>query len=196
MGGATPEDALKHPRWEMGKKVTIDSATMMNKALEMIEARWLFGIPPERIDVVVHPESVVHSLVEFEDGSVIAQMSAADMRIPIQYALLYPKRIAGQWESLRMDDLRALHFEKPDPVRFPALGLARRAMEVGGTLPAVLNAANEVAVERFLAGELPFIRIPGLTGEVMQKHTSIDHPSLDEVLRADAWARRETRGPA
>jgi len=196
MGGATPEDALKHPRWEMGKKVTIDSATMMNKALEMIEARWLFGIPPERIDVVVHPESVVHSLVEFEDGSVIAQMSAADMRIPIQYALLYPRRSAGQWGSLGMDDLRALHFEKPDTLRFPVLGLARRAMEVGGTLPAVLNAANEIAVERFLAGEIPFTRIPALTGEVMGKHISVDHPSLDEVLRADAWARRETRGSA
>ncbi|MCX6338650.1 MAG: 1-deoxy-D-xylulose-5-phosphate reductoisomerase [Candidatus Aureabacteria bacterium] len=195
MARATPEDALKHPRWEMGKKVTIDSATMMNKALEMIEARWLFGIAPERIDVVVHPESVVHSLVEFEDGSVIAQMSAADMRIPVQYALLYPRRIAGHWGSLGVDDLRALHFEKPDPVRFPVLELARRAMEVGGTLPAVLNAANEIAVERFLAGEIPFTTIPALTGEVMQKHTSVDHPSLDEVLRADAWARRETRGP-
>jgi 1-deoxy-D-xylulose-5-phosphate reductoisomerase len=196
MARATPEDALKHPRWEMGKKVTIDSATMMNKALEMIEARWLFGIAPERIDVVVHPESVVHSLVEFEDGSVIAQMSAADMRIPVQYALLYPRRIAGQWGSLGVDDLRALHFEKPDPVRFPVLELARRAMEAGGTLPAVLNAANEIAVDRFLAGEIQFTRIPALTGEVMRKHTSVDHPSLDEVLRADAWARRETRGSA
>ncbi len=196
MDGATPEDALKHPRWEMGKKVTIDSATMMNKALEMIEARWLFDIAPDRIDVLVHPESAVHSLVEFEDGSVIAQMSAADMRIPIQYALLYPKRTAGKWESLGMDDLMTLHFGKPDPVRFPALGLARRAMQVGGTLPAVLNAANEVAVERFLAGEIAFTRIAGLTAEVMQKHTSVDHPSLDEVLRADAWARQEARGPA
>lgn len=196
MARATPEDALKHPRWEMGKKVTIDSATMMNKALEMIEARWLFGIDPERIDVVVHPESVVHSLVEFEDGSVIAQMSPADMRIPIQYALLYPRRIAGQWGSLGVDDLRALHFENPDPVRFPVLELARRAMKAGGTLPAVLNAANEVAVERFLAGEIPFTRIPALTGEVMQKHTSVDNPSLEDVLRADAWARREARGAA
>ena len=194
MARATPEDALKHPRWEMGKKVTIDSATMINKALEMIEARWLFGIDPGKIDVLVHPESVVHSLVEFEDGSVIAQMSPADMRIPIQYALLYPRRIAGQWGSLGMDDLRALHFEKPDPVRFPVLELARRAMKAGGTLPAVLNAANEVAVERFLAGEIPFTRIPALTGEVMQKHTSVDRPSLEDVLRADGWARREAKG--
>jgi len=194
MARATPEDALKHPRWEMGKKVTIDSATMMNKALEMIEARWLFGIDPGKIDVLVHPESVVHSLVEFEDGSVIAQMSPADMRIPIQYALLYPRRIAGQWGSLGMDDLRALHFEKPDPVRFPVLELARRAMKAGGTLPAVLNAANEVAVERFLAGEIPFTRIPALTGEVMQTHTSVDRPSLEDVLRADGWARREAKG--
>jgi len=196
MARATPEDALKHPRWEMGKKVSIDSATMMNKALEMIEARWLFGIDPGKIDVLVHPESVVHSLVEFEDGSVIAQMSPADMRIPIQYALLYPRRIAGRWGSLGMDDLRALHFEKPDPVRFPVLELARRAMKAGGTLPAVLNAANEVAVERFLAGEIPFTRIPTLTGEVMQKHTSVDRPSLEEVLRADGWARREAKGAA
>jgi 1-deoxy-D-xylulose-5-phosphate reductoisomerase len=196
MAGATPADALKHPRWEMGRKVTIDSATMMNKALEMIEAQWLFGIAPDRIDVAVHPESVVHSLVEFEDGSVIAQMSPADMRIPIQYALLYPKRVAGRWGSLGMDDIRSLHFEKPDPLRFPSLGLARKAMEAGGTMPAVLNAANEIAVERFLAGEIGFTRIASLTGEVMQKHTSVKHPSIEEILRADAWARRETREAA
>lgn len=196
MAGATPGDALKHPRWEMGRKVTIDSATMMNKALEMIEAQWLFGIAPERIDVAVHPESVVHSLVEFEDGSVIAQMSSADMRIPIQYALLHPKRVAGSWGSLGMDEMRTLHFEEPDPVRFPALCLARKAMEAGGTLPAVLNAANEIAVERFLAGDIRFTRIPSLTEEVMRKHASVDRPSLDEILRADAWARHETRGAA
>ncbi|MEJ2744867.1 MAG: 1-deoxy-D-xylulose-5-phosphate reductoisomerase [bacterium] len=196
MAGATPEAALKHPRWEMGRKVTIDSATMMNKALEMIEAQWLFGIAPERIDVVVHPESMVHSLVEFEDGSVIAQMSPADMRIPIQYALLHPKRLSGGWGSLGMDEMRALHFEKPDPIRFPALGLARRAMDVGGTLPAVLNAANEIAVERFLAGGIRFTRIVGLVEELMQGHASVGHPSIEEILRADEWARREAREAA
>lgn len=196
MAAATPADALKHPRWEMGRKVTIDSATMMNKALEMIEAKWLFGIAPERIDVAVHPESMVHSLVEFEDGSVIAQMSTTDMRIPIQYALLHPKRIAAAWGSLGIDEMRALHFENPDPVRFPALGLARKAMAVGGTLPAVMNAANEIAVEKFLAGDIRFTRITGLVGEVMRKHASVDHPSIEEILGADAWARREARGAA
>lgn len=196
MDGASPADALKHPRWEMGRKVTIDSATMMNKALEMIEAQWLFGIAPERIDVAVHPESVVHSLVEFEDGSVVAQMSPADMRIPIQYALLHPKRVAGRWGSLGIDDMRALHFERPDPVRFPSLGLARKAMAAGGTLPAVMNAANEIAVEKFLAGEIRFTRIAGLVEEVMRRHAGLEHPSIDEILGADAWARREAREAA
>ena len=196
MAGATPGDALKHPRWEMGRKVTIDSATMMNKAREMIEAQWLFGVAPERIDVAVHPESVVHSLVEFEDGSVIAQMSPADMRIPIQYALLYPKRTVGRWGSLGIDEMRALHFEKPDPIRFPSLSLARKAMAVCGTLPAVLNAANEIAVEKFLAGEIRFARITGLVEEVMRGHTSVDHPAVEDILSADAWARREAREAA
>lgn len=189
MARATPEAALKHPRWKMGRKVTIDSATMMNKALEMIEARWLFGIPPERIDVLVHPESVVHSLVEFEDGSVIAQLSLADMRIPIQYALLHPRRAAGPWGALDLGRLGALRFERPDPARFPALSLAREAMAAGGTMPAVMNAANEVAVQRFLAGELPFTGIAALVGRVMGGHAAVASPSIEAVVAADEWAR-------
>lgn len=193
MKRATPEEALKHPRWQMGKKVTIDSATMMNKALEIIEARWLFGVGPEKIGVLVHPESVVHSMVEFEDGSVIAQMSPTDMRIPIQYALLQPERIRGPWESLLLDQIGTLHFEEPDADRFPALGLGRKALSVGGTLPAVMNAANEVAVERFLAGEISFDTITRLVGEVMEMHTSMERPSLREIARADEWARGVAR---
>jgi len=191
MARTTPEAALRHPRWKMGKKVSIDSATMMNKALEMIEARWLFGVAPERIDVLVHPESVVHSLVEFEDGSVIAQLSLADMRIPIQYALLHPRRSAGPWGSLELDRLGALHFESPDPSRFPALGLARGAMAAGGTMSAVMNAANEIAVQRFLAGEIPFTGIAALVEGVMGGHRPVLSPSLDDIFRADGWAREQ-----
>ncbi|MEI6632984.1 MAG: 1-deoxy-D-xylulose-5-phosphate reductoisomerase [Chlamydiota bacterium] len=191
MARATPEAALRHPRWKMGKKVSIDSATMMNKALEMIEARWLFGVAPERIDILVHPESIVHSLVEFEDGSVIAQLSLADMRIPIQYALLHPRRAAGPWGSLELDRLGALHFESPDPSRFPALGLARGAMAAGGTMPAVMNAANEIAVQRFLAGEIPFTGIAALVEGVMGGHRPVLFPSLEDIFRADGWARAQ-----
>lgn len=192
----TPEAALKHPRWTMGKKVTVDSATMMNKALEMIEAHWLFGVEPERIEVLVHPESIVHSLVEFRDGSVIAQMSQPDMRIPIQYALLSPERRAAEWGERALDTLGTLHFEKPDPGRFPALDLARRAMRAGGTMPAVMNAANEVAVERFLRGEIIFTRIVALVGEVMQRHAPAKSASLEEIMAADRWARGQTGGQA
>ncbi len=194
MARATPEAALRHPRWKMGRKVTIDSATMMNKALEMIEARWLFGLPPDRIDVLVHPESVVHSLVEFEDGSVIAQLSLADMRIPIQYALLHPRRAAGPWGALRLDRLGALRFEAPDPGRFPALALARAAMAAGGTMPAVMNAANEVAVQRFLAGRLPFTGIAALVEDVMRGRSAVASPTIDEIIGADGWARRRAGG--
>jgi len=191
MARATPEEALRHPRWKMGKKVSIDSATMMNKALEMIEARWLFGVAPERIDVLVHPESAMHSLVEFEDGSMIAQLSPADMRIPIQYALLHPRRLSAPWDPLRLDRLGALQFERPDPARFPALELARRAMAAGGTMPAVMNAANEVAVQRFLAGEISFAAIAAVVEGAMRGHEAVRAPSLEEIFRADAWARAE-----
>ncbi|MCX6357494.1 MAG: 1-deoxy-D-xylulose-5-phosphate reductoisomerase [Candidatus Aureabacteria bacterium] len=193
---ATPEAALKHPRWAMGKKVTIDSATMMNKALEMIEARWLFDVAPEKIDVLVHPESIVHSLVEFRDGSVIAQLSVTDMRIPIQYALFYPERLPGEWGRLELDRLKALHFEAPDPRRFPALLLARRAMEAGGTMPAVMNAANEVAVARFLAGGIPFTRITDVVERVMERHRVAVDPPLEDIGEADRWARDEARRAA
>lgn len=191
MARATPEEALRHPRWKMGRKVSIDSATMMNKALEMIEARWLFNVAPERIDVLVHPESVMHSLVEFEDGSAIAQLSTADMRIPIQYALLHPRRLSAPWDPLRLDRLGALQFECPDPARFPAIGLARRAMAAGGTMPAVMNAVNEVAVQRFLAGEISFTAIAAVVERVMRGHEAVRAPSLEGIFRADAWARAE-----
>lgn len=196
MARATPGAALRHPRWKMGKKVSIDSATMMNKALEMIEARWLFGVAPERIDVLVHPESVVHSLVEFEDGSVIAQLSLADMRLPIQYALLHPRRAPGPCGSLGLDRLGALHFESPDPSRFPALALARGAMAAGGTMPAVMNAANEVAVQRFLGGEIPFTGIVELVAGVMRSHAPVISPSLEDIFRADGWAREQAESAA
>jgi 1-deoxy-D-xylulose-5-phosphate reductoisomerase len=193
MERATPEEALRHPRWRMGRKVTMDSATMMNKALEMIEARWLFNLSPETIDVLVHPECIVHSMVEYVDASVVAQLSIPDMRIPIQYALLHPRRLPAPWGLPEFDEIGALHFEKPDPRRFPAIGLAREAMATGGTSPAVLNAANEVAVNRFLAREIAFTGITALVRDVMRGHRGVASPSLDEILRADAWARGEAR---
>src|SRR5204862_3715096 len=149
----TPEEALRHPTWKMGKKITIDSATLMNKALEVIEARWLFGLAPEQIDVIIHPESVVHSFVEFADGSVLAQLSPPDMRLPIQYALLYPERVSGPTRRLDWGALRSWHFEQPDHETFPSLELGYEVARRGGTCGAVLNAANEAAVERFLKGE-------------------------------------------
>lgn len=193
METASPEEALKHPRWRMGRKVTIDSATMMNKALEMIEARWLFDVEPDRISVIVHPESVVHSIVEFADGSLIAQMSPTDMRVAIQYALLYPERLPGPWGTVDLGALGALHFEEPDAVRFPAIRLGERAMREGGTLPAVMNAANEVAVGRFLAGEMPFTAICRCVERVMEAHGNKDTNSVDEIIAADRWAREQAR---
>jgi 1-deoxy-D-xylulose-5-phosphate reductoisomerase len=177
----------------MGKKVSIDSATLMNKALEMIEAHWLFGVPPEKIEVVIHPESIVHSLVQFVDGSTMAQMGPADMRIPIQYALLYPERAPSDRSDTLAGCMEGLHFEEPDPERFPALVLGREAMEVGGTLPAVLNAANEIAVERFLAGEIAFTKITEIVRDVMRGHRPIEDPALADIVHADGWARDEVR---
>jgi 1-deoxy-D-xylulose-5-phosphate reductoisomerase len=189
--GITVERALKHPSWVMGRKITIDSATLFNKGLEMIEARWLFDIDIGRVQVVVHPQSVVHSMVEFIDGSILAQLSTPDMCLPIQYALTYPERAGNGRVQTNFAKLGSLTFEEPDLGRFPALKLARRAGEVGGTMPAVLNAANEVAVEAFCNCRISFEQISQTVAGVMGRHQWVAHPSLDEILAADAWARAE-----
>jgi 1-deoxy-D-xylulose-5-phosphate reductoisomerase len=188
--GITVEQALKHPSWVMGRKITIDSATLFNKALEMIEARWLFDIEMARVDVVVHPQSVVHSMVEYVDGSMIAQLSTPDMCLPIQYALTYPERAKSDRVQTSLAKLGSLTFEEPDAERFPALTLARRAGEVGGTLPAVLNAANEVAVEAFVNRKLSFLGITEAVRRTMDAHKVVAHPTLEQILEADAWARK------
>jgi len=185
----TPEQALKHPTWDMGPKITIDSATLFNKGLEMIEARWLFGIEMDRIDVVVHPQSVIHSMVEFVDGSVIAQMSRTDMAFPIQYALTWPRRIRGGMQPLDFAALGSLTFEAPRDDVFPALGLARHAGNVGGTMPAVFNAANEVAVDAFRAGKIPFPGIWRTVEAVMEVHRNQEGTELSMIIEADAEAR-------
>jgi len=187
----TVERALKHPSWVMGRKITIDSATLFNKGLEMIEARWLFEVEIGRVSVVVHPQSVVHSMVEFIDGSMLAQLSTPDMCLPIQYALTYPDRAPSERVQTDLAKLGSLTFEEPDADRFPALNLARRAGEVGGTLPAVLNAANEAAVEAFVNGRIPFPQISDLVRRTMERHQAVSHPTLEQILAADAWARRE-----
>lgn len=187
----TVREALKHPRWDMGRKVTIDSASLMNKGLEIMEARWLFGVPVERIAVLIHPESIVHSMVEFVDGSVLAQLSPPDMRFAIQCALTWPERCDGGLPALDLAAAGPLHFRQPDLHRFPCLELARSAATRGGTMPAVLNAANEVAVEKFLAGTLRFPGIWRLVTAVMERHRMETDPSLDAILAADEWARRE-----
>ncbi len=189
--GITVEKALKHPSWVMGRKITIDSATLFNKGLEMIEARWLFDIEMARVQVVVHPQSIVHSMVEFIDGSIIAQLSTPDMCLPIQYALTYPRRMKSDRVQTNFPAIGTLTFEQPDVDRFPALQLARRAGEVGGTLPAVLNAANEVAVDLFVNRRIGFPDITTTVARVMAAHRTVDHPSLDQILAADAWARQE-----
>ncbi len=186
----TPAQALKHPTWDMGPKITIDSATLFNKGLEMIEARWLFGIEMDRIDVVVHPQSVIHSMVEFVDGSVIAQMSRTDMAFPIQYALTWPRRVRGGMMPLDFAALGSLTFEAPRDDVFPALGLARHAGKVGGTMPAVFNAANEVAVDAFRAGKIPFPGIWRTVEAVMEVHRNQEGAELSEIIEADAEARR------
>ena len=191
--GITVEQALKHPSWVMGRKITIDSATMFNKGLEMIEARWLFDIPMPQVDVIVHPQSVVHSMVEFVDGSILSQLSTPDMCLPIQYALTWPSRAASDRVQTDFAALGRLDFEAPDLAKFPALGQARRAGEVGGTLPAVLNAANEVAVDAFCDGHTSFVGIAESVTEVMDRHQVNEYPSLDEILQADQWARETAR---
>ena len=187
----TLEQALAHPVWDMGPKITIDSATMMNKALEIIEAHWLFDIPVEKIEVLIHPESIVHSLVEFVDGSVIAQLGEPDMCLPIQYALTYPARVTGIAPRLRLEDMGKLTFEKPDPQTFRALPLTYEVARAGGTAAAVFNAANEAAVEEFLAGRIKFINIIEMIEHCLNKHDIKTTGSLEELLEADAWARSQ-----
>jgi 1-deoxy-D-xylulose-5-phosphate reductoisomerase len=187
----TLEDALAHPTWDMGPKITIDSATMMNKALEVIEAHWLFDMPVDKIEVLIHPESIVHSLVEFIDGSVIAQLGLPDMCLPIQYALTYPSRVAGIAERLRLDQIGTLTFEKPDLERFRALALGYEAIKAGRTAPVVFNAANEAAVQEFLAGKIKFVNIVELIEYCLDKHNISNVTSLEDLLEVDAWAREQ-----
>ena len=189
----TPARALRHPNWAMGQKITIDSATMMNKGLEVIEASWLFGLPVSKIDVLIHPQSIIHSLVEYRDGSVIAQLGVPDMRVPIAYALSYPRRMIRDEAGLDLVNVGALTFFKPDPVRFPALRLAYAAAETGGTMPSVLNAANEVAVTAFIDEEIGFSEISHLVDEVLSRHRVRVEPRISEILDADRQAREEAR---
>jgi 1-deoxy-D-xylulose-5-phosphate reductoisomerase len=186
----TPDEACRHPRWVMGRKISVDSATLMNKGLELIEAQLLFGLPTDRVEVVVHPQSIVHSLVEYADGSMLAQLGNPDMRTPIAHALAWPARIESGVESLDLVRAATLAFEAPDLARFPCLGLAREAARIGGTVPAALNAANEVAVAAFLEGRLNFTAIAAVIEEVVEAHAPGTAAGLDEVLAADAWARR------
>ncbi|MHC5141939.1 MAG: 1-deoxy-D-xylulose-5-phosphate reductoisomerase, partial [Planctomycetota bacterium] len=191
MNSATIEQALNHPTWDMGPKITIDSATMMNKALEVIEAVWLFGLGGDKIDVLIHPESVVHSMVEFIDGSVIAQLGTPDMKVPIQYALTYPERREGLSEGLRLDKLAQLNFYPPDLTHFRALALGFEVAATLGSAPVVFNAANEAAVAAFLEGQIQFGQIVELIDHCLQTHSIQEHLTLDELLEIDAWARRE-----
>jgi 1-deoxy-D-xylulose-5-phosphate reductoisomerase len=185
-----PEEALVHPTWKMGKKITIDSATLMNKGLEVIEAHWLFGVPAARVEVVIHPQSIVHSLVEFTDGSVKAQLAPPDMRLVIAYALRGEEHLPLDIPHLNWDAL-TLTFERPDPARYPCLGYAYDALEAGGTMPAVLNAANEVAVDQFLTGRLGFLDIARTVRSVMDAHRPNDASSVEAIAAADAWARAQ-----
>lgn len=191
MEKVTVEDALSHPTWQMGPKITVDSATMMNKALEIIEARWLFDLPPGQIDVVIHPQSVVHSMVEYVDGSVLAQLSPPDMKLPIQYALTWPQRRTSPARRLDLSQALRLEFEPPDEDRFPALRLGREVAQEGGTAGAVLNAANEVAVASFLEGKLAFTEIVPACRSVVEHHPYDPAPTLENLLQLDGWARQE-----
>lgn len=188
----TVRQALKHPKWKMGPKITIDSATLMNKGLEVIEAANLFQVPSEKVEVLIHPEAIVHAMVELVDGSHLAHLGVADMRLPIQYALSFPDRLVNHVPQLDLAKHGAFHFEKPDMKRFPCLRLGYEASRTGGSMPAVLNAANEVAVEAFLTRKTGFTGIPKAISKVMKKHTTIKHPSLEQLLAADAWAREQT----
>ena len=187
----TVESALRHPTWTMGPKITIDSATLMNKTLEIVEAHWLFGLDGEQIEVIIHPESIIHSFVEFRDGSILAQLSPPDMKLPIQYALLYPERISGPAKRMNWQELKCLQFEQPDRKTFEALDLGYEVIRSGGTCGAILNAANEVAVGRFLQGEVPFLDISRICRSVMAHHDFLAKPTLEELMAADRWARQE-----
>lgn len=191
---ATREQALKHPNWNMGTKVTIDSATMMNKGLEFIEAHYLFDMPPEQIEILVHPQSIIHSMVEYNDGSVLAQLGPPDMRVPISYCLGYPQRVATEAKSLNFAEIKNLSFEAPDDVRFPALGLARAALSAGNAMPTVMNGANEVAVSAFLDGKISFGRITDVIDAAMQRMENTPQNSIAELLAADQAARRTAEG--
>ncbi|HCU25586.1 MAG TPA: 1-deoxy-D-xylulose-5-phosphate reductoisomerase [Deltaproteobacteria bacterium] len=185
------EQALKHPNWSMGAKITIDSATLMNKGLELIEARWLFDVAPEQLDVCVHPQSIIHSMVEFQDSSVMAQLGLPDMRVPIAYALSYPDRFPNDLPSLQLAQLGGLTFFEPDEEKFRCLALAKQAMTAGGTMPAVLNAANEIAVQLFLERKISFIQIPQVVEETLQSHSRVAPRSLEEIVEIDRWARNQ-----
>lgn len=189
----TPKMALKHPTWQMGKKITIDSATMMNKGLEVIEARWLFGVSFEEIQVVIHPQSIIHSMVQYADGSILGHLGKTDMRIPIQYALTYPDRWENHLERIDFARLAQITFEDPDLEKFPCLKIAYQAGRAGGTYPTVMNAANEVLVKRFLQGEVKFPEIPAVIERVLEAHQASAQPGLDEILEADRWARNFLR---
>jgi 1-deoxy-D-xylulose-5-phosphate reductoisomerase len=189
---ATVEDALEHPNWSMGNKITIDSATMMNKGLEVIEARWLFEIEPDNIRIVIHPQSILHSAVEFKDGSIVGQLGVPDMRMPIHYALFYPERVASSTlPRLNLAQMSQLSFEEPDPVRFPCLRIASQLASEDSTRPSVLNAANEIVVEAFLKRRITFGQIPAMILSVLEKHKAVSKPGLDDILEADRWARQE-----
>src|SRR5436305_6528401 len=193
LADVTVEEALKHPTWNMGPKITIDSATLFNKGLEMIEAHWLFGVEMNRVEVVIHPQSIVHSMVEFTDGSTLAQLSYSNMCFPIQYAVTWPDRVPNSLPPLDFSKLSKLEFSTPRYEDFPALNLARRAGETGGTSPAVMNAANEVAVSAFLDRKVRFTEIWGIVEQVMNQHTPVAHPDLDAILGADQWARAQAQ---
>jgi 1-deoxy-D-xylulose-5-phosphate reductoisomerase len=184
-------DALRHPRWKMGPKISVDSANLMNKGLEVLETMYLFNIEPQRIKVLIHPQSIIHSMVEFEDGVILAQLSVTDMRIPIQYALTYPQRLTNRLAAIDFCELSRLDFQEPDFRRFPCLGLAYRVANEQGTAPAVLNAANEVSVDEFLKNRLRFVSIPKVIEKVLDKHRNVIDPGLNDILEADRWARTE-----
>ncbi len=193
-GGITVEEALAHPNWKMGKKITIDSATMMNKGFEVIEAYWLFDVPPEKIDIVIHPQSIIHSMIEFIDGSVKAQLGLPDMRIPIQYAMTYPRRVEAPRQMLDFTKIKELTFLVPDTDKFPCISLAYSSLETGGTMPAVLNAANEAAVSLFLQEKIGYQAIYESIEKTMENHLVVTEPKLEELLEADRWARNYVCG--